>query len=74
MQVAGKQVRFLTRGEVREIEKLPSAEQTDRVVELTLGRGTPIDDLEMPQYMELLTWAIENNGLDGSAIKSAKKN
>jgi hypothetical protein len=72
--VAGRSVRCLTRGEVRKIESLDGAEQTDLMVLLTLNRQVSIDDLPMPEYMETLAWAMRVNGLDGSAIANAKKN
>lgn len=68
------QTRALTRGQVREITALAGEEQSDRMVELTLGGVYAIDSMPMPDYVAIVQWAIAANGLDGNAIAAAKKN
>lgn len=67
-------VRGLTRGEVRRIGELEGEEQSDELVRLTLAIGVDIDDIPMRDFMDLVAWAIEYNGLDKSAVPNAKKN
>lgn len=67
-------VRCLTRGEVRTIEAAPADDQPDLLVGLTLTEAIELDALPMPDFMELVAYAIKINGLDGAAIANAKKN
>ena len=64
----------LTRGQVRAIEAEAGSGQTDMLVQLTVDESIAIDDLPMPDFVEIVAWAIKTNGLDGSAIEGAKKN
>lgn len=69
------QARVLTRGQVREITALEGEEQSDKLVALTLSKSLDdLDGIPMPNYVELIQWAISKNGLDGDAIAAAKKN
>ena len=66
--------KHLTRGQVREIEKLEGAAQVDLLVQMTVGENVKIDDLPMPDFVALRNWAIAENGMDGDAVNQAKKN
>ena len=70
------ELKTLTRGEVREIEnaELSPSEESDKLVQMTMGASYVIDALPMPDYVEIAKWAVATNGLDPSAIVEAKKN
>ncbi len=71
------ELKTLTRGQVRQIEDaedLTPGQESDMLVQLTMGESYVIDALPMPDYVEIAKWAVATNGLDGSAIDAAKKN